>query len=1063
MRTSSGKQSRRRRLLVWAAGILLGLTVLFVAILPWVARKVIISQASKILGREVTLESVSINPFKASVRLKDLRVKEKDGSPLVGFEELYVDVNSLSVFGDAWHVDELRIVRPQARVILNKDGSINLLAMLPKSAEPAAAKKDEHSKKASPAKPVHITSLFITEASANLTDNVPDEPFEGVFGPLSLELHDIGTVPNRAGQGGLTIRSSIGELFSWKGQMEVAKLRSSGTLSISKLRLSSLRPYFIPVVGFRFQSGDVSFTTDYTIDLSGEPKVDTSKGSLVVENVAMVAVQASEPFAKLERLEVNGIAASVQDHSASVAEVKLVKPFLSAVRRADNSIDVLGFVEAKMHALPHVKFQDLSPETPTAPAAPWTVRVPEVQVADAHFHVTDETVSPAARLDVDGLGLTVKGFQMPGNPVLEVAGSTWLQSSGSFTWNGKATLSPVTADLNLKLEDLPLAGFAAYLKPFIDAELSKGELTVVGNASLSLADTKAPKASWRGGVALKNLALAGPKQDPKVYTNPRMTLGLLSIEGIQASTEPLSASVERILVREPKLHATVLPDKTIDWLKLLKKQPAPAAPAPAVAVATEKPPLPPVRIDRVDIEGLSFKVDDYTDGLSANPTFGLLLDGNIAGLSSEQLSHAEVDLHGEFTGAPLAITGQVNPLSKDLYSQLSIRCGGYELPSASPYAERYIGYGISQGKLVLDLKYRLSESMLEAENHIVLDRFYLGEEKPSPEAVKLPYKLGLALLRDRNGKIDIDMPIRGNLKDPDFKYGKFVWQTVGNLLVKAAASPFKLLGSLVGSSADLSQVEFVAGDAALTPEILQRLDALGKALTERPALHLEILAQKATPSDRQALRERALDRQLQELRLKELAGKPEAPANASLVQLSPEESSRLVAALYVERFREEIMAASLAAQQDAAKAAGKPVPTKPVAASKAPKVVKPEQTRSWVRNVSLFFRDLFSPAGSMVAEAKPKAPAANAPAPQVAVSMPPGVKAPTIEEMRARLIEGIEPAAEDLRRLSARRALGVKNYLEDTRKIDATRVFVVGSEAEKDATAAEPLVKFRLN
>jgi len=1068
MRTHSGKHVRRRRLLFWAVGTLLGLVLLFAALLPWVARKVIISQGSKTLGRDVTLESVSINPFKASVRLRDLRVKEKDGSPLVGFEELYVDIDTFSVFGDAWHIDELRLVRPQARVILNKDGSLNLLAMLPKTPEtPAQAKPAEPARKAAPAKPVHITSLFITEASANLTDLVPEEPFEAVFGPLSLELHDIGTVPNRSGQGGLTIRSSIGELFSWKGRMEAARLRSSGTLSINKLRLSSLRPYFIPVVGFRFQSGDVSFTTDYTIDLSADPKVELSKGSLVVENVAMVAVKTTEPFAKLEKLEVSGIAVNLQDRTAAVTEVKVVKPYLNAVRRADNSIDVLGFVEAKMRALPHLKFQDPTPETPAAPSAPWTVSVPEVQVADAHIHVADETCTPAARLEIDGLGLNVKGFQMPGNPTLDLSGSTWLQGSGSMTWNGKATLAPVTAELNLKLEDLPLASFAAYLKPFIDAELSKGELTVVGRATLSLADPKAPKATWNGGVALKNIALAGPKQDPKVYTNPRLSLGLLSIEGLQATNDPLSASIERILIREPKLHATMLPDKTIDWLKLLRKPAAPATPTPAAAVAVapaEKPALPPVRIGRVELEGLSFKIDDYTEGLSANPTFGLLLDGSIAGLSTEQLSHAEVDLHGEFTGAPLSITGQINPLSKTLYTQLHITCGGYELPSASPYAERFIGYGISQGKLVLNLNYKVSESFLEAENHIVLDRFYLGEEKPSPDAVKLPYKLGLALLRDRNGKIDIDMPIRGNLKDPDFKYGRFVWQTVSNLLVKAAASPFKLLGSLVGSSADLSQVEFASGDAALSPEILKRLDALAKALTERPALHLEILAQKPTPSDKQALRDRELDRQLQQLRFKELQGKPEAPANATLIQLTPEESSRLVAALYVERFREEIMAASLAAQQDAAKAAGKPVPTKPVPAKQAPKIVKNEEGRTLVQNVTSFFRGLFGrPETKAASASKPAAAKVPATAAPVTVSMPPGVKAPTIEEMRARLSEGVEVSAEELRRLAARRALGVKDYLETGKRIEGTRIFVVSADAEKEATTAEPLVKFHLN
>ena len=143
--------------------------------------------------------------------------------------------------------------------------------------------------------------------------------------------------------------------------------------------------------------------------------------------------------------------------------------------------------------------------------------------------------------------------------------------------------------------------------------------------------------------------------------------------------------------------------------------------------------------------------------------------------------------------APLKIAGTINPLSKEAFTDLTITLGGMDLTAEGPYSGKYVGYGLSKGKLSLDLKYKVSQKQLEAENKVVVDQLTFGEKVDSPDATSLPVPLAVALLKDRRGRIDIDLPIRGDLNDPDFKYGKVMVSTLLNLLMKIVASPFTLL------------------------------------------------------------------------------------------------------------------------------------------------------------------------------------------------------------------------------------------------------------------------------
>jgi hypothetical protein len=215
--------------------------------------------------------------------------------------------------------------------------------------------------------------------------------------------------------------------------------------------------------------------------------------------------------------------------------------------------------------------------------------------------------------------------------------------------------------------------------------------------------------------------------------------------------------------------------------------------------------------------------------------------------------------------APLKIAGIINPLNEDAFTDLTITLGGMDLTAEGPYSGKYVGYGLSEGKLSLELKYKVSRKQLEAENKVVVDQLTFGEKVNSPDATSLPVKLAVALLKDRKGRIDIDLPIRGDLKDPDFKYGKVVVSTLLNLLTKIVASPFTLMGKLVpggGDAEELQYLEFDPGAVAVAATELKKIEAIAKGLEERPGLRLEVTGTADPVRDRKVLALQKLNAQL---------------------------------------------------------------------------------------------------------------------------------------------------------------------------------------------------------
>jgi hypothetical protein len=257
---------------------------------------------------------------------------------------------------------------------------------------------------------------------------------------------------------------------------------------------------------------------------------------------------------------------------------------------------------------------------------------------------------------------------------------------------------------------------------------------------------------------------------------------------------------------------------------------------------------------------------DFAD-LSLRPQFSAKiheLKGIVAGLSSIPGRRASVELEGrvdEYGSAK--IEGELEAFSAKNFSEIAMSFHNVEMTNLTPYSGRFAGHKIGSGKLSLDLKYKVKNSQLHGDNQIIVDRLTLGERVESPDALGIPLELAIALLRDANDRIDIGLPVSGDLDDPKFSYGQLIWKALANLLTKMVTSPFKVLGRLLGvEGEDLDTIFFEPGRAEPSPPEREKLVSLAQALEKRPRLAVEIQGLYDPKLDGTALRSASMRREL---------------------------------------------------------------------------------------------------------------------------------------------------------------------------------------------------------
>jgi hypothetical protein len=444
----------------------------------------------------------------------------------------------------------------------------------------------------------------------------------------------------------------------------------------------------------------------------------------------------------------------------------------------------------------------------------------------------------------------------------------------------------------------------------------------------------------------------------------------------------------------------------------------PATNAPPAVAETPPAPAtnPPVQISIRTIIITNTMVRFSDRSLRPNVNLSLqAVNGSVSGLSSESLEHAVVNLGAKVDGVgPVAITGTINPLNGALTNDLKISVRDVDLTPASPYAGEFAGYGIAEGKLNLDLSYQLLGKKLSSKNVITLDQFTFGDKVNSPAATHLPVRLAVAILKDREGRIVLDVPIEGSLDDPQFRIGKVVTRAIVNILEKVATSPFSLLGAVLGGGEELGWQDFAVGGADLTLDNQKKLYEVAKAMYARPALKLEIAGSVDPDGDREGLQRAALDQAIRTRLWKKLRRSEQAKTSAEQIVVSPEDRTHYIQKMVAEAFAaHQLTPEMVAANTNLAAYAAQ-------AAAQAPASIK--------KGAQMLLRH------ATVAKAVP-----------AAAAKPVTKLVPPPSPMEALLLATFPVSDGDLETLAANRARAVQAYLLEYGKVSPARIFVTAT------------------
>lgn len=843
-----------RKIWFWLVLLLLVYTLAGFFLLPWWLQRFVPEQLEQRMGWQAQVEEIRTNPFSMSLDIRTLVADDAEGEKVIGFDRLFVDLGFWKLFTGVVGLQAIELKEPFIRLDLLDDYSVNF-ARDWSEANPAPAESEpEEDGTAAPPK-LYFQQITINGGELLFRDFSKEEFAEFRISPLDLTLNDLATWQRDDTQSNYYLLAALGsQTIEWEGDLSINPLYSQGFIRVADIDHATLKHFLKPYIPYDLRGGNVTVSTDYELRAAEQLYLDTGNGLLEFEELVLALDGEQEDAAlKNGRLSVDQIRFSLTGRRADIGMITVDALDLALARGAEGEIDLLAPLQQGAQ-------EQSDTDSSAAGGAGFLWSIAGVELSDSRVQWRDRQLETPADIAVEDLSLSLGGVSHELEEPIRYRLQGTLADGGSLGLEGQATIQPFTLEAGVTGSGVQLATFEPYIREAANLNVRSGQLALDGN--LDLDGQKEPLTGTFSGTAeVAGLNLTLPDSN-----DPLLAWQTLRLAPLEYNVHPARLEISTITLSEPAVNVVRGGDGLHNIERIV---PASAAPADSEAeVSTAGRDGEPDFIFRIEQLLLEEGTVSYTDR-TLDPSFTTTFDelnGTVTGISNIAPQQGKVSVRGRVDGvSDLNFEGSLGTLGTDDLSQLSLEMKNASLPNLSPYFGRYLGYGVDSGKLNLELDYEIAGSRIEAANMIVMDRLELGQPVASEEAVGAPVKLGLALLRDRKGVIEIDLPISGNLDDPDFSVGKVVMRAFVNILAKAAASPFSVLGSvaeLAGlSGEELSQVNFLAGQVALAEGEQAKLDALADALAERPALLLNIRGVVAPEADGLALLKQRLEEQ----------------------------------------------------------------------------------------------------------------------------------------------------------------------------------------------------------
>jgi uncharacterized protein involved in outer membrane biogenesis len=871
--------------LFWATAIPVALVGLYALLGFKVAPSIVRDQAQAFVRehyqRELAIGAVAIHPFKLQAEVRDLALPDADGRPMLGFQRLFVDFEIASLWNRAFTFKDVTIEAPLIRAVVRPDGSLNLTDLALPEEEPAE-----------PTPSVWVQHLAVERGAIEFADESRPTPLARSFHAVGFALEDFRTTPE-GGDFSFNARSPQDETFEWKGRFALEPLISSqGEFRIGALQAPGLLDFLGDARPFTLTQGTIDLNGTYRVSLGDEIELGVDLPEIALKDLSLRARDADSDWVRIPSLVVSDTSMALPAQAVTVQKVALDGLTADAWMSADGSINLEQLLAFEPAAAPLDAGPPQAPPPAAEPAQPWTVTVGGIELTRASVAFEDRTLTPNSKFDLAPVNLRVSDISLDLSRPLPVQLDAVINGHARFDATGTLTPEPLAADLDIRLAKARMQILQPYVLPVADLTITGGELDVEGKATLAPPGGDIPEMAFSGDVAID-----GFRSVDNALKQDLVSFKRLELSKLRYAMAPDSLTIDRILVRQPYARVIISPEQVINIAAVLDPKgtaealaqrraeaAAEAARSPAERRRLEKEqaaadkaaakarkdgtapppaqePAPadtfPIRIREIRVDGGRMNFSD----LFVQPNFSAdvqQLSGTITGASSAFDSRAKVSLTGKLDEfSPVSIQGELQPFAFDRYTDMGLKFENISLPIFNPYSTPLAGYNIAKGKLTTDLHYTIVDRKLDAQHKIRIDQLEWGEATATQGEATLPVKFATSLLKDKEGVINLDVPVGGTLDDPSFRIGPIVWQVIKNIIVKAVTAPFSLLGSLFAGAEEAQFIDFAPGEATLDAATAERLGALAKSLAEKPELKLDVPIGALAELDQPALRERA--------------------------------------------------------------------------------------------------------------------------------------------------------------------------------------------------------------
>ena len=842
MQNSQNKRTLRLKRFKKIGLIILSLFFIYVIAGFWIVPPLLKDQLqhrlADMLGRKVTIGAIKLNPLTLSATTSQLTIHEIDGGPFAGFDRLYVNAELSSLFRWAITIKDIQLSAPFAELRLMADGKMNIDDLVAKVTGFSAPSGEN---------PIPVRALIsrleVINGSFTFTDRASSEPVQDIITPITFTVENLSTLEGRKGSFHVAGKGPIGGQFDLTGNVALNPLSIRGQFATQDAQLNHHWEHIKDLVSFQIVDGRLSLSGDFfaAIDDSGLI-ARMENGAMQLDDFKLAAKDQNTILIASPSFSTTGIQADLKNHTITVESVETADARIRSWLSADGNFTLSNLLLADLETLMRIKAK-MQPSPAGPQTTPWQVTLKKVETTNGQLAFEDRTLPRPAQMSVDGIHVIIENLSTKKGTQATVGMTMQLNRKGQINVEGVAGIDALQADMNVVAKDIALKPFQAYVDETVKARISSGSISSAGRIRYQGKDAR-PQIKCSGDFSVDDLQL-----EDRVQADDFVTLKQIKTNGITLELLPNTLSVKDVLIDRP--HASVAIDKAgvinvIDAVAPIaeKKKPGQQNLLQRLVrfLFTQfKGPMP-VYVDRIRVERFT---GDFTDA-SVSPTFATHMDiteAVVNGLSSETSTQADFKFKGRIDqAATFHAAGQLIPMKALQHGKMDLSIKDFSLSAVSSYAGKYMGYKIDKGALQSDLKYTIDEEKVDGDNIIVIDGLELGEAVDSPDALNLPVKLAVTLMKDDNGRIALEVPVIGDIKDPHFDLATALKSALTGTIEKAGSQPFAAIGEIDGfTGEELKEVAFQFGLSDLRETETKKLNALASYLKEKEVLTLGIV------------------------------------------------------------------------------------------------------------------------------------------------------------------------------------------------------------------------------